>query len=126
MPASRSSPTAKPSTTSRSTALTASCSRSEQMKLLVTGGAGFIGSAFVRNLLSSDPNARVTVLDKLTYAGNLDNLASVRDDPRFLFLHGDVGDARLVEPVVAEVDAIVNFAAETHVDRSILDAGSFI
>jgi dTDP-glucose 4,6-dehydratase len=96
------------------------------MKLLVTGGAGFIGSAFVRYLLGSDPDARITVLDKLTYAGNLDNLAPVQDDPRFRFVRGDVGDTQVVEPLVTEADAIVNFAAETHVDRSILDAGSFI
>jgi dTDP-glucose 4,6-dehydratase len=96
------------------------------MKLLVTGGAGFIGSAFVRNVLDSDPDAELTVLDKLTYAGNLENLAPVADNPRFRFVRGDVGDAQLVAPLVAEVDAIVNFAAETHVDRSILDAGSFI
>src|SRR5919198_71319 len=96
------------------------------MKLLVTGGAGFIGSAFVRYLLGSDPDARITVLDKLTYAGNLDNLAPVQDDPRFRFVRGDVGDTQVVEPLVTEADAIVNLAAETHVDRSILDAGSFI
>jgi dTDP-glucose 4,6-dehydratase len=96
------------------------------MRLLVTGGAGFIGSAFVRSLLRTDPSAQVTVLDKLTYAGNLDNLLAVRDDPRYRFVHGDIGDAALVASLVDGLDAIVNFAAETHVDRSILDAASFI
>jgi dTDP-glucose 4,6-dehydratase len=96
------------------------------MRVLVTGGAGFIGSAFVRGLLKSEPEAQVVVLDKLTYAGNLDNLRPVRDDRRFRFVQGDIGDAALVSSLVASVEAIVNFAAETHVDRSILDAGSFI
>ena len=93
------------------------------MRILVTGGAGFIGSAFVRTLLESDPAVEIVVLDKLTYAGNPDNLLPVRADPRYLFVHGDIADHTTVEPLVAEVDAVVNFAAETHVDRSIHDAG---
>jgi dTDP-glucose 4,6-dehydratase len=93
------------------------------MKFLVTGGAGFIGSAFVRLLLSvSDRSRRVINLDKLTYAGNLENLATVSNDPRYRFVHGDICDAALVNSLVAEEkpDVIVNFAAESHVDRSIL------
>jgi dTDP-glucose 4,6-dehydratase len=96
------------------------------VRVLVTGGAGFIGSAFVRHLLASDPSVQVTVLDKLTYAGNLENLVSVRDHPGYHFVRGDIGDAQTVERLVTGLDAIVNFAAETHVDRSIIDAGSFI
>jgi dTDP-glucose 4,6-dehydratase len=96
------------------------------VRVLVTGGAGFIGSAFVRRLLAGDPAAEVVVLDKLTYAGNPANLRPVAADPRYRFVRGDIADAALVGPLVAEVDAVVNFAAETHVDRSILDAGSFI
>jgi dTDP-glucose 4,6-dehydratase len=96
--------------------------------LLVTGGAGFIGSNFVHHLLDKYPDGRVLVYDKLTYAGNLDNLKDVADDPRYSFVQGDICDAEHVEEVVREhkTDAIVNFAAETHVDRSILAAGSFI
>jgi dTDP-glucose 4,6-dehydratase len=96
------------------------------VRVLVTGGAGFIGSAFVRNLLANDRDVSVTVLDKLTYAGNLDNLLPVQGDPRYNFVKGDIADATLVQQLVAGVGAIVNFAAETHVDRSIFDAGSFI
>jgi len=96
-----------------------------EMRLLVAGGAGFIGSAFVRRRLSATSD-EIVVLDKLTYAGDRDNLAEVESDParaaRYRFVHGDIADAQLVEPLVADVDAVVNFAAESHVDRSILDA----
>jgi dTDP-glucose 4,6-dehydratase len=93
------------------------------MKFLVTGGAGFIGSAFIRLLLETKENRHAVVnLDKLTYAGNLENLASVADSAQYRFVHGDICDAPLVNSLVAEEkpDAIVNFAAESHVDRSIL------
>jgi len=91
------------------------------MKILVTGGAGFIGSAFVR-LLIAETDWRVFNLDKLTYAGNLENLAQVDADPRYRFVHGDICDAALVETLASaeKRDAIVHFAAESHVDRSIL------
>jgi len=91
------------------------------MKILVTGGAGFIGSAFVR-LLIGEHGDSVINLDKLTYAGNLENLAPVEGSERYRFVHGDICDAALVESLVAEErpDAIVHFAAESHVDRSIL------
>jgi len=96
--------------------------------LLVTGGAGFIGSNFVHLLLDKYPHCRVVVYDKLTYAGNLDNLKDVAEDLRYSFVQGDICDAEHVEEVIREhkIDVIVNFAAETHVDRSILAAGSFI
>jgi dTDP-glucose 4,6-dehydratase len=92
------------------------------MKILVTGGAGFIGSAFVRRLLAEDPSASIVNLDKLTYAGNLENLEPVAANPRYRFVRGDIADAKLVNPLVEEsgVEAIVHFAAESHVDRSIL------
>jgi len=99
-------------------------------RLLVTGGAGFIGSAFVRDVLARRDGTRIVVLDKLTYAGDRTNLATVEEDPeqagRFRFVHGDIADATLVDPLVAEVDAVVNFAAESHVDRSILDPEAFL
>jgi len=90
-------------------------------KLLVTGGAGFIGSAFVRLMLAEDPAVRIVNLDKLTYAGNLENLESVAAGPRYRFVHGDVCDAALLDSLLADEkpDAIVHFAAESHVDRSI-------
>ncbi|MBX5492940.1 MAG: dTDP-glucose 4,6-dehydratase, partial [Chloroflexi bacterium] len=90
------------------------------------GGAGFIGSAFVRNHLRDYPDDTIVVLDKLTYAGNLANLAPVADNPRYRFVHGDIVDAALVHELVQPGDVIVNFAAETHVDRSILDPSSFV
>src|SRR5262247_493515 len=94
-------------------------------RVLVTGGAGFIGSNFVRHILAST-GSTVTVLDKLTYAGNLANLDSVRTSPRLRFVKGDICDPEVVRPLVREADLVVNFAAETHVDRSIDDAGSFV
>ena len=98
--------------------------------LLVTGGAGFIGSEFVRRILARDDATRITVLDKLTYAGNRANLAPVERHPerskRFRFVHGDIADATTVDPLLDDVDAIVNFAAESHVDRSILDSEAFL
>ena len=94
--------------------------------ILVTGGAGFIGSNFCRLMLDKYPEIRITVLDALTYAGNLDNLADLRDDPRFEFVHGDIRNKGDVDELVERHSAIVNFAAETHVDRSIDDPGSFV
>jgi len=96
------------------------------MKILVTGGAGFIGSNFVRHILRKYPRYRITNLDKLTYAGNLDNLKDVAKNPRYSFVKGDIGNAKLVDKIVPDCDVIVNFAAETHVDRSILSPESFI
>ncbi|MEU1695115.1 dTDP-glucose 4,6-dehydratase [Streptomyces hirsutus] len=99
------------------------------MNLLVTGAAGFIGSRYVRTLLAADaPDAadapRITVLDALTYAGTLDNLEL--DHPRLEFVHGDIRDADLVGKLTAEADQVVHFAAESHVDRSILTASDFV
>ena len=95
-------------------------------RMLVTGGAGFIGSNFVRRVLDRHPTMRVTVLDKLTYAGNRANLADVEGDPRYSFVEGDIADADVVDRLAADVDAIVNFAAESHVDRSIEEPDAFI
>ena len=99
-------------------------------RLLVTGGAGFIGSELVRQLLARRDGTHVTVLDKLTYAGNRANLADVEADAeqaaRFTFVRGDIADTALVGPLVADADAVINVAAETHVDRSILDPEAFL
>ena len=99
-------------------------------RLLVTGGAGFIGSCYVREVLSRDDGTSIAVLDKLTYAGNRSNLAEVEGDPsrrdRLQFVQGDIADAEVVAALVAGADAVVNFAAESHVDRSILDPEAFI
>jgi dTDP-glucose 4,6-dehydratase len=96
------------------------------MKLLVTGGSGFIGSNFIRAALAAHPGDSVVNLDKLTYAGNPANLADVEQDPRYAFVHGDIGDAKLVRDVARGMDAVVNFAAPSHVDRSILDPDEFL
>jgi len=105
-------------------------SRPRISRLLVTGGAGFIGSCFVRDLLARHDGSQITVLDKLTYAGNRANLAPVEADPeqanRFRFVIGDIADPAVVAPLVAESDAVINFAAESHVDRSILDPEAFL
>src|ERR1700746_866350 len=95
--------------------------------LFVTGGAAFIGSNFVLDWLTAS-NEPVVNLDKLTYAGNLENLASLQGDPRHVFLHRDIGDPHLVAELIArhQPRAVVNFAAESHVDRSIHSPGSFI
>ncbi|MFE2277669.1 dTDP-glucose 4,6-dehydratase [Streptomyces sp. NPDC059454] len=95
------------------------------MRILVTGGAGFIGSAFVRGLLERDA-ARVTVLDALTYSGDRANLEPVAGRPGHTFVHGDIRDAGTVDEVMAGHDAVVHFAAESHVDRSITDASPFV
>jgi dTDP-glucose 4,6-dehydratase len=99
-------------------------------RLLVTGGAGFIGSCFVRDRLARRDGTTITVLDKLTYAGNPANLAPVEADPeqatRLRFVVGDIADAAVVAPLMTDIDAIVNFAAESHVDRSILDPEAFL
>ena len=96
------------------------------VEVLVTGGAGFIGSNFVRYALRAHPDWRVTTLDKLTYAGRRENLHDVIDDPRHTFVHGDIIDAPISGPLVEQSELVVHFAAETHVDRSIMAAGEFI
>jgi len=96
------------------------------LKILVTGGAGFIGSNFVRHVLAAHPDDAVVTLDKLTYAGNPANLKDVEADPRHRFVKGDICDAGLVADLMAEVDAVVHFAAETHVDRSNAGADEFL
>src|SRR5215471_17729200 len=108
-------------TTSRSSAWP-----SEAMRILVTGGAGFIGSEFVRSTLARYPSDEVTVLDRLTYAGNLANLSPVADDVRYRFFEGDIANRAAVERAIDGCEVVVNFAAETHVDRSILDPDAFV
>ena len=96
------------------------------MKLLVTGGCGFIGSNFIRHVLATHADDRVVNLDKLTYAGNPANLADLANDSRYTFVQGDVCDAQVVRDVIRGVDAVVNFAAESHVDRSLMEPDAFL
>ena len=100
------------------------------MRILVTGGAGFIGSHYVRTLLSGGypgyEDAHVTVYDKLTYAGNPANLEPVQDNPRYAFVQGDICDPAKLAEVLPGHDAVINFAAESHVDRSIAGAAEFV
>lgn len=96
------------------------------MKLLVTGGAGFIGSNFVHFILNTYPDYEVVVFDNLTYAGNLENLKVAEGNPKYQFVKGDIADAVLVDELVAKSDVIVHFAAESHVDRSILGPEAFV
>ena len=96
------------------------------MKILVTGGAGFIGSNFIRLILAKYPDYEIVNLDKLTYCGNIDNLNDVEKNPNYKFIKGDICDAKVVKRALKRCDVVVNFAASTHVDRSILDAGDFV
>ncbi len=96
------------------------------MRLIVTGGAGFIGSAFVRRALAREDVDRLVVIDKLTYAGNLANLEEVASDPRYCFVQADINDGQIVGELMSDADAVVNFAAESHVDRSIERADAFV
>jgi len=97
------------------------------MKILVTGGCGFIGSNFIRYLLKTYPDDSVINVDKLTYAGNLENLSDLSQSPRYHFLRGDIAEASQMEELISKgVDAVVNFAAESHVDRSIEDPTAFM
>lgn len=95
-------------------------------KFLITGGAGFIGSNFIRYMLNKHDDIQIVNLDKLTYAGNLDNLKDVEQDPRYRFVHGDICDESIVDSLVKGMDVIINFAAESHVDRSIGKPDDFI
>ena len=96
------------------------------MQLLITGGAGFIGSNFILYWLKKYPQDKIINLDKLTYAGNLENLKTVEKNPNYTFVHGDICDPQLVNSLTEKVDTIIHFAAETHVDRSIVDAAPFV
>ncbi|MCA9364469.1 MAG: dTDP-glucose 4,6-dehydratase [Candidatus Moranbacteria bacterium] len=96
------------------------------MKYLITGGAGFIGSNFVRHILKNHKDATVTNIDALTYAGNLGNLKDVEEDDRYTFIHGDICNQDMVDELVKKTDIIVHFAAESHVDRSVRDATAFV
>jgi dTDP-glucose 4,6-dehydratase len=95
------------------------------MKLLVTGGAGFMGSNVIHYLLKKYPEYSIINLDKLTYAGNLENLKDIESDPRYKFVKGDIADPNIINELIPQVDAVINYAAETHVDRSILSPREF-
>ena len=94
--------------------------------MLVTGGCGFIGSNYIRYVLSQETEWQVINLDKLTYAGNLGNLSNLADNLRYRFVHGDICNVDIVQPLVDEADVVINFAAETHVDRSIMGGAEFV
>src|SRR3990172_7304218 len=96
------------------------------MKLLVTGGAGFIGSNFIHYWFRNYPKDHIINLDKLTYAGNLENLKEVENNQNYTFIKGDISDMNIVKKALEGVDVVVNFAAESHVDRSILDPLQFV
>lgn len=96
------------------------------MKLLVTGGCGFIGSNFIRHIMQKYTSCKIINLDKLTYCGNPDNLKDIEKNKRYTFVRGDICDAKLVDGLMKKCDAVISFAAETHVDRSINDASGFI
>jgi dTDP-glucose 4,6-dehydratase len=96
------------------------------MKYLITGGAGFIGSNFIKYLLNNYPECSIVNLDKLTYCGNLDNLKDIEKDPRYKFTKGDITDEKIANELIKDADIVVNFAAETHVDRSIVNPEDFL
>lgn len=96
------------------------------MRLLVTGGAGFIGSCFIRHILDKYPDYKIINLDALTYAGNIENLSDIKNNPNYTFVHGNICDKKLVRDLISQVDCVINFAAESHVDRSISGPEIFI
>jgi len=96
------------------------------LKLLITGGCGFIGSNFIRNMLEKYPNYQIINLDKLTYAGNPENLQDIESNPNYTFVKGDICDTEAVSKAMQDVDVVVHFAAESHVDRSIKDSSVFV
>ena len=96
------------------------------MKILVTGGAGFIGSCFIRHILNTHKDYKIINLDALTYAGNIETLNDIKDNPNYKFVHGNICDKKLVRELIKEADTVVNFAAESHVDRSITGPEIFI
>lgn len=96
------------------------------MRLLITGGAGFIGSHFIRHILKEYPQYKIVNFDKLTYCGNLNNTLDFRKNKNYRFIKGDICNKALIEKITKNIDTIINFAAETHVDRSIIEAGTFV
>ncbi len=96
------------------------------MKLLVTGGAGFIGSNFIHYILKNYPEDEIVNLDSLTYCGNLENLKEIENNPKYKFIKGDICNVELVDGLIKQCDAIIHLAAESHVDRSILNPGPFV